>query len=117
MVQPRIAMSVKQASRKLCAVATDEEVAARRVFHQRPDTCAIKNNVGRFKPANGFVGEAAGMAFIADADVAAQAHALGCPGKQQDRRDRAAKLCKFDQSRVQRLMPLPLAYPSTDGSG
>ena len=32
------------------------------------------------------------MVFIADTDIAAKAHALGCPGKLQDRRDRAATL-------------------------
>ena len=101
MVEPRITMPVKHAASKLRAVAADEQMATGGVFHQRAHPCTIENNIGGFKPANGFLGEAAGMVFIADTDVASKAHALGCPGKQQDRRDRAAKLCKFDQSRVQ----------------
>ena len=87
MVEPRIAMPVKQASGKQRAVATDEEMTPSGVFHQRPDTCAIKDNIGGFKAANGFIGQTAGMVFIADADIAAKTHVLGCPGEQQDRRD------------------------------
>ena len=81
MVQPRIAVPIKQASHKLPAVAADEEMTARRIFHQSADACAIKDNVDGFKATNGFLGEAAGMVVIADTDIAAKAHAFRCPGE------------------------------------
>ena len=99
MIKPRIAMTIKQASGKMRAVAADEYVSPSDVFHQSPYACAIEYDFCCVKTANGFFGQAAGVAFIADSDVAAKAHALGCPGEQQDRQNRAAEFGQFNPRR------------------
>ena len=94
--QPRVAMTIEQSPDKLCAMAADEQMATGGIFHQRADIGFIQYNVGWLISANGFVGQGAGVVFIADANIAAKAHALGSPGKQKDRQNRAAEFCKFD---------------------